>query len=398
MVDKKVSVIIPIYNAAQYLHKCLKSVISQTYKNLDIILIDDGSLDDSYDIAKEYQEKDSRIRLFTQTNIGLIATRKRGIELAEGEIIGFVDSDDWIEPIMYERLVQCMEENECDLVSSGIYRDYADGSRKEWYDLYPEGVYVNLESAIYPSMLHDFKKNEMGLKCTLVNKLYRRQILQDIYGEIDTRVFYGEDALTIYPYCLRCKRIYILNEAYYHYYIRNNSMCRAANEKLAINTYYLYNGLRDAFMESNCANSLLKQLKHYLFQLESHTLKVLYNIDTLAYAKWDFSKYKDIFGKRIVIYGAGACGQALYRELVSLGYKENVVAWVDKNPEGKTEQCMYEITAIKEIVDKNFDYLIIAIKSQNIAIEVMKELTKDYAVEEGKVVWRETSYRDFILE
>lgn len=398
MVDKKVSVIIPIYNAAQYLHKCLKSVISQTYKNLDIILIDDGSLDDSYNIAKEYQEKDSRIRLFTQTNIGLIATRKRGIELAEGEIVGFVDSDDWIEPIMYERLVQCMEENECDLVSSGIYRDYADGSRKEWYDLYPEGVYVNLESAIYPSMLHDFKKNEMGLKCTLVNKLYRRQILQDIYGEIDTRVFYGEDALTIYPYCLRCKRIYILNEAYYHYYIRNNSMCRAANEKLAINTYYLYNGLRDAFMESNCANSLLKQLKHYLFQLESHTLKVLYNIDTLAYAKWDFSKYKDIFGKRIVIYGAGACGQALYRELVSLGYKENVVAWVDKNPEGKTEQCMYEITAIKEIVDKKFDYLIIAIKSQNIAIEVMKELTKDYAVEEDKVVWRETSYRDFILE
>ena len=398
MVDKKVSVIIPIYNAAQYLHKCLKSVISQTYKNLDIILIDDGSLDDSYDIAKEYQEKDYRIRLFTQTNIGLIATRKRGIELAEGEIVGFVDSDDWIEPIMYERLVQCMEENECDLVSSGIYRDYADGSRKEWYDLYPEGVYVNLESAIYPSMLHDFKKNEMGLKCTLVNKLYRRQILQDIYGEIDTRVFYGEDALTIYPYCLRCKRIYILNEAYYHYYIRNNSMCRAANEKLAINTYYLYNGLRDAFMESNCANSLLKQLKHYLFQLESHTLKVLYNIDTLAYAKWDFSKYKDIFGKRIVIYGAGACGQALYRELVSLGYKENVVAWVDKNPEGKTEQCMYEITAIKEIVDKKFDYLIIAIKSQNIAIEVMKELTKDYAVEEDKVVWRETSYRDFILE
>ncbi|RHQ70865.1 glycosyltransferase [Clostridium sp. AF23-8] len=398
MTEKKVSVIIPIYNAAQYLHKCLKSVISQTYKNLDIILIDDGSLDDSYDIAKEYQEKDSRIRLFTQTNIGLIATRKRGIELAEGEIVGFVDSDDWIEPIMYERLVQCMEENECDLVSSGIYRDYADGSRKEWYDLYPEGVYVNLESAIYPSMLHDFKKNEMGLKCTLVNKLYRRQILQDIYGEIDTRVFYGEDALTIYPYCLRCKRIYILNEAYYHYYIRNNSMCRAANEKLAINTYYLYNGLRDAFMESNCANSLLKQLKHYLFQLESHTLKVLYNIDTLAYAKWDFSKYKDIFGKRIVIYGAGACGQALYRELDSLGYKENVVAWVDKNPEGKTEQCMYEITAIKEIVDKKFDYLIIAIKSQNIAIEVMKELTKDYAVEEDKVVWRETSYRDFILE
>ena len=397
MTEEKVSVIIPIYNAAQYLHKCLKSVISQTYKNLDIILIDDGSSDDSYGIAKKYQEKDSRIRLFTQTNIGLVATRKRGVELAEGEMIGFVDSDDWIEPIMYERLVQCMEENECDLVSSGIFHDHADGSRKEWYDLYPEGVYVNLESAIYPSMLHDFKKNEMGLKCTLVNKLYRKQILQDIYGEIDTRVFYGEDALTIYPYCLRCKRIYILNKAYYHYYIRDNSMCRAANEKLAINTYYLYNGLRDAFEESNCANSLLKQLKHYLFQLESHTMKVLYNVDTLAYAKWDFSKYKDIFGKRIVIYGAGACGQALYREFVSLGYKENVVAWVDKNPEGKTEQCMYDIAAIKEIEDKKFDYLIIAIKSRNIAMDVMKELTKDYAVEKDKVVWRETSYRDFIL-
>ena len=87
MTEKKVSVIIPIYNAAQYLHKCLKSVISQTYKNLDIILIDDGSSDDSYSIAKEYQEKDSRIRLFTQTNIGLISTRKRGIELAEGRLL-----------------------------------------------------------------------------------------------------------------------------------------------------------------------------------------------------------------------------------------------------------------------------------------------------------------------
>lgn len=87
MVDKKVSVIIPIYNAAQYLHKCLKSVISQTYKNLDIILIDDGSLDDSYDIAKEYQEKDSRIRLFTQTNIGLIATRKEELNLPKGRLL-----------------------------------------------------------------------------------------------------------------------------------------------------------------------------------------------------------------------------------------------------------------------------------------------------------------------
>ena len=105
-----ISVIVPVYNVKNYLEKCLDSIINQTYKNLEIILINDGSTDESLDICYMYEKKDNRIKVYNQENHGLSYTRNRGIELARGKYIGFVDSDDVISPFMYEFLYKAINE------------------------------------------------------------------------------------------------------------------------------------------------------------------------------------------------------------------------------------------------------------------------------------------------
>lgn len=383
-----VSIIVPIYNAEKYLKKCLDSVINQTYRNIDIILIDDGSLDNSLEIAKEYARKDLRVRVFSQTNMGLIATRKRGVDLAKGELIGFVDSDDWIEQNMYEKLVFCMIHSKCDLVSSGIFHDYENENKEceEILDIYQEGLYTNLHEEIFPSMLYD-SSNGMGLKCTLVNKLYRKQILSEIYQNIDTRVFYGEDALAVYQYCLKCKSIYILRKSFYHYFIRNNSMCRTANEKLSENTYYLYEGLKKDFLKYRKPHILMSQLKKYILRLEMHTLNVLYGIDVTMTEKWDFSRFDKIIGKQIILYGAGECGKAFYRNLVQIGYENTVVQWVDKKVCGLIDTGLPEIKPINQIQTMNYDYILIAIQNEIVAKQAMEELINNYSIASNKIIY-----------
>ena len=109
----KISVIVPIYNAEAYLNRCLDSIINQTYSDLEIILINDGSTDNSLDICLEYASKDKRIVVYNQTNKGISKARNKGIELATGDYIGFVDSDDIISPRMYETLYNLMTDEKC---------------------------------------------------------------------------------------------------------------------------------------------------------------------------------------------------------------------------------------------------------------------------------------------
>ena len=107
--DVLVSVVVPVYKVEKYINKCIDSIINQTYKNLEIILVDDGSPDRCPQICDEYAKKDNRIKVIHKKNSGLGAARNTGIDAAKGEYIGFVDSDDWIMPNMYEEMVNCCE-------------------------------------------------------------------------------------------------------------------------------------------------------------------------------------------------------------------------------------------------------------------------------------------------
>ena len=108
--EDKISVIVPVWNAHEYLNRCVDSILAQTYKNLEVLLVDDGSTDDSLDICRRYAESDSRVLVFHKENGGQASARNYALERVTGDFVGFVDNDDWIFPTMYERLHRLMVE------------------------------------------------------------------------------------------------------------------------------------------------------------------------------------------------------------------------------------------------------------------------------------------------
>lgn len=383
------SVIVPIYNAAPFLEKCINSIIKQTFRDMEIILVDDGSTDNSLEICKRYQGIDTRIKVISKENGGAISARKAGVSAARSELIGFVDSDDWIEEDMYEELVQCYLQTGCEMVSSGIIRDYAKtGKTIQVMDHYEERLYERLEDEIYPSMLYSSEYGDYGLYCTLVNKLFRSDKLADVYEGIDESVFYGEDALVLYSYCMCISKIYIRRKAYYHYNIRPGSVCNTSDSKLPYNNYLLYRGLKKVFTQSEQSTVLMKQLKKYVLDLEFHNLKTLYHINMAVFDQWEFEYSDELFSGAYVIYGAGACGQALFREIEEMHKEQNMAAWVDKDADALIEECLYEIQTPEILRGLSYDYVIVAVKNENTAKEIMAELTDLYQIKREKLIWK----------
>lgn len=382
------SVIVPIYNAEQYLDKCLDSIVNQTFRNMEIILVNDGSTDDSLEICRKYQQADERIKIISKENGGLIRARKTGLSAASGNFIGFVDSDDWIEPDMYETLVNCVEGTGCDLVSSGIIREYEDSPTKTIiYDNYPEGVYNNLDSSVYPTMLYHPKYRNFGIYCNLVNKLFKKDLLDRVYNDINEEIFYGEDVLTCYPYCLLAESIYVMHKAFYHYNIRSASMCFSPDRRLPYNNYLLYHNLQDIFLKSECRFVLMRQLKKYLINLERHNLLAMYQFDVVALDEWHFSFPNELYDNRFVLYGAGACGQAHYRQLCDIGKDRNMEMWVDKQAEKRTEECAYPIQQPQELMQEEWDIILVSVQNESLAYQIIDELSETYHIAREKIYW-----------
>lgn len=389
----QLSIIVPVFNAGCYLDKCINSIVNQTYQNIEIILVNDGSTDNSLEICQQYQGSDQRIKIISKENSGLIRARKSGLSIASGSYIGFVDSDDWIEPTMFETLVNCMEETGCDLVSSGIIRDFkASGRQSVVYDNYPEGSYGNLNSTIYPTMLYHSEYRNFGIYCTLWNKLYKKELLVQVYKEINEEVFYGEDALACYPYCLQSESIYILHKAFYHYNIRHESMCFTPDRRLPYNNYLLYHSLQEIFTKSPCQMSLMRQLKKYLMMLERHSLRVLYQFDAVALDEWNFSFPESLYDKRFVLYGAGVCGQACYRKLCEAEKAQNMVMWIDQDAEKRTTECAYPINMPEVLTEVDWDILLVAVKSECLAMQIMDRLEETYHIARAKMCWSKVEH------
>lgn len=395
--NPKLSIIVPMYNAENTISECIESILNQEFKEYELLLIDDGSTDNTLDICKKYAKRDSRIIIVPlEKNMGLIIARKTGVEIANADIIGFVDSDDWIEPDMYSNLMNIQKKNNCDLISSGIYRDYLEEKyTTEVVDNYQEGLYRDLPKDIYSTMLYDDKNRTFGIFCTLVNKLYRKIILQDVYKDIDTRVFYGEDCLTLFSYIMKISNIYILKKSFYHYNIRRTSMCRSVDERLITNTYYLFKGLEKAFISKNeYKYVLLKQLKKYIWGVELNTLDKLYNISAFSLGTYRYS-YEDLKNKKIIIYGAGNSSESLYNYLI----KEcncDIVGWVDKYPEGKDMKVLHEILSVNSIININYDYIVLAVLNKELADSIRKELIELYGIASKKIVWNKVEYSNLL--
>lgn len=389
------SVIVPIYNTEKYLDQCIRSIREQTYKNLEIILIDDGSSDRSLDICLKHQKSDNRISVFSQTNKGLIESRKLGVSCANGNIIGFVDSDDWIEADMYMQLVKIYTETNTDLVCSGIIYDYEYSHKNKStyiFDNYSEGFHEELAKNIYPTMLYDPEIGTFGLKCNLVTKILKRELLLRVYEDINSSITLGEDCLALFTYCLLARNIYIEKSAYYHYNIRSGSMCLKKDEGLLHNSYLLFSELKKKFYNYNDPYTLMQQLRKYILKLEAHNLNLLYDINVNSLGVWNFGFGDDIRNSKIIIYGAGACGQAFYQFLCSEKMESQIVAWIDKDPSNKSDICLYQIDSPDILYQAEYDYIIISVLKEDISIAIQNDLIEKYLIERKKILWKQPKH------
>lgn len=386
------SIVVAAYNSENTIRRCIDSILNQKFTDFELIIVNDGSTDNTPVICAEYERRDSRVKVISQVNMGLISARKSGVENSCGNVIGFVDSDDWIDSNMYQELIHIYNKYNCQLVSSGIFREFEDDRYTEEYvDNYSEGLYCNIREQIYPSMLWNDECSDYGVYCTLVNKIYKKSILLDVYKNIDTRVFYGEDCLTLYSYMMQISSVYILRKSFYHYVIKNNSMCRSRDERLLSNTYHLYNGLKKAFTGyGDLTYVLLRQLRRYIMDVESHTLRILYGINTQSMGSWKF-EYPELACKDVILYGAGGAGVPLYRFLTET-CNCKVVAWLDREPEGKDMECLHSIESADKIINYKYDYIVIGVEGENLAKSIKQDICTKYNVDTDKVIWRKPEH------
>lgn len=211
MYSPLVSIIVPVYNVEEYLNESIKSAINQSYKNIEIILIDDGSTDSCGSICNSYAMKDDRISVFHQKNMGLSAARNMGVSLAKGELISFLDSDDYMSPFMIEKMVTMMKKYNADVCCC----DYTSTAFSN-----KTGCIVDeYDNQLACASLLDSK----GFKCYAWNKIYKKQLFDNIKYPVGR---YFEDISTTYRLFSQANKIVYLHEELYYYRLRRNSITR----------------------------------------------------------------------------------------------------------------------------------------------------------------------------
>lgn len=375
-----VSIIVPIYNVGQYLPKCIESIINQTYADLDIILVDDGSTDESSQICDDYRKKDSRIIVIHKQNEGLVKARKTGLENASGRYICYVDGDDWIEPDMIECLLADMDAADADLVVSNLFYDFECVSQKT-QSILDVGVYNTKE--IIPKMLYTGEFYEFGISQFACSKIFLRDILMDIQMNVDDRIKCGEDVAVTYPYILQTQKVYISDYTGYHYMQRIGSMAGSYDPDEFVRNKILIKYLQKVFENSSYSKVLYDQLNQYAKNL----------LLTRYISFFDSLQDGDILipyggisiDSRIVIYGAGKMGQSVYRYLKTVKLIE-IVDWFDKNfiVYQKMDKEIRNPVYLKNLSEDEYDIILIAVNSQN-AIRSIRSYLENEGINTDKI-------------
>lgn len=378
--EELLSIIIPVYNTKKYLRQCVDSVLNQEYKNIEVILVDDGSIDGSGEICDIYQQIDERVRVFHQKNEGCISARFRGIENSNGGYIGFVDSDDWIAPDMYRILMYEALRKKCDIVTMG-YVTVLDGVEKKKDDATLFGVYESGKNLdiLLSNMMYDEEKGNRGIHPALWSKIIKKRLLVEAVTGINKNITIGEDAAIFYPCCLHSDRICVLQEHKYYYRIHNHSMCRSIDINSISKIYIFHQYMQKVFFLYSGKYNLLKQLKKYSWEfIKTFGLAQVFDICVGKAYVFPYALINK--GSNIILYGAGGVGQAYYNQIQDNHYC-NIVAWVDRH-RGNREKVMYP----EQMLTLQYSKVVIAVKKKEVAEEIKRELIA-IGIKKEKIMW-----------
>lgn len=383
--ESLVSIIVPVYNIVSYVKDCVESIQRQTYRNIEIIVVDDGSVDGSGEFCEEAAQNDTRVKVIRQENAGVVAARGVGIESAAGEYMMFVDGDDWIEANMVEDLVRQL--NGADLITSGVYYQESAERTIERYDEFPEGRYSDQEliNGIFTSMIYDAQTESVQrLTPWSCNKLYRSDLVKELYGEVALDITFAEDSVFLYKYLLRCHSIVVKHHCYYHYRYRKDSVMHAVKNNMLMDINKVYLALEEDFRAHELKASLLFQLQRWIIVMCCRAINSHMGFEKQAYIPQYMADISCVADKRFVLYGAGQVGQDTYRQLRKLGYQ--AVLWADKNYKLHQKEGL-PVVPPDEIANCKYDVIFIAVNEQKVAEKIKKELSEK-GIPYDVQVWR----------
>ena len=301
--DIKISVVVPVYNTEKYISECLDSLINQTLKEIEIICINDGSTDKSLEILNDYAKKDHRIKVFSQFNRGLGATRNMGIEKVSGKYIYFLDSDDFLDLRTFEELYNCAEDKNLDIAIFQLIN--YDDETKEYYD----DDYYNMDFLGEKVKDNVFSYGDISdilfdLANSACNKLYRREFILNCNAKFSDGLIF-EDNVFYLNVMLNAERIYFLKKHFYKRRRRKNSITSSNNEKY-MDVIEVTDEVFNAFKELNLFDEFKGNLYNYKIgsiylwfsrigdeYKNSFYLKIKEHIDFIAKNEEIYEEYMD---------------------------------------------------------------------------------------------------------
>ena len=371
---EKITVVVTVYNIQDYIATCLDSILQQKYKDIELIVVDDGSTDCSGQICDEIAQSDVRVKVIHQENQGPILARLHGIEVATTEYVTFVDGDDWINENTYQDIVGSGLLGTVDLISFGIncYRGENDIFAEPY--LFDAGIYFKekINDQLLPRLFWNIEKSTYGFDPSLCSKIFKKTLLLAHFKKIQhLNIHYGEDIAVLYPLVLDVDSIGIVNARYYYHRIRknNNVPSYIRDKEYYSKLFRLYQYLQNAF-EKDISGQLLKQLDYfYMYSVELS--KIRYK-DLAFESQYIFPFDKVPKGCRLVLYGAGRVGQTFFKQLKKIDYC-NLIGWVDRDYSIYSELGVEFIERLREW---EYDFILISITGKETAAKITNNLLR----------------------
>lgn len=355
----KLSVIVPVYNVEPYIRRCLDSILAQTYGNLEIILVDDGSTDASGEICDEYAAKDGRIQVIHKENGGIVSARKAGALCATGEYMTDVDSDDWIEEKAYETMVNRLKEYHPDMLVFGYKKEHA-GFTEEYRQGIQEGYYREREFwEAFNRCVEETAFFNQPIDMILWNKAIKTELWVKYQMQCPDILKKNVDDAVVFPCLLNVGSIYIDSGCFYHYCVRKSSILwnerREDFEFFVKLSEHFISAYKDGRHSGKMARDFLlyKLFYHLILDIPEKMIR-------MGQCKF-YPRVKE--GDSIILYGKGVFANRLMGRIRKLQYC-NVVDNIDQA----------DLHRVSQIEENEYDFIVVAILNYHIAAMAVERM------------------------
>lgn len=383
MKNPLISVVVPVYNVSDYLDTTINSLINQSFDDYEIVLVNDGSTDDSGKKCDYYAKKYDYIKVIHKKNGGIISARICGAQNSLGKYIYSMDGDDWVDKDKLQKFVDVINKQEPDLIYTAGYIKQYDGFEETHESDLPEGLYIGDE--ILSLLSKQTEESEFFfVNDIMLSRSWQLCVRRDLYLEsilkVPSNVSLGEENISFIHFLTNSKRMYVLRDFGYHYVKRNGSISEITTDAYREKFKKWYSSMDELFLQGK----LNKYRNEFIGCAFFHMMSFFYSdlrIDKLDYL---FPYYQVKKGSKVVIYGAGKFGKELIKYLSDKQAEYPIVLCVDKEFGG--DVYGHKIADISAIKDVSYDYVIIAIMWYSVARKIGNELVKN-GVDKEKIAY-----------